>query len=113
MTDTTETQHLDHPADYESADHHEHPSDGRYAMVALALAIMTGIEVALSYMGLEGATLLVPLMLVMVLKFITVASWFMHLRFDSTILRNLFYAGLLLAVGVYLIVLFAFGIFGD
>ena len=42
------------------------------------------------------------LLLLMAVKFCTVAYFFMHLRFDKPILTRLFYSGLVLAIGVYL-----------
>ena len=47
-------------------------------------------------------------MFLMVVKFIIVASVFMHLKFDKKILSVAFYSGLLLATGVYLAILTAF-----
>jgi hypothetical protein len=46
----------------------------------------------------------------MALKFSIVVAFFMHLRFDSPVLRRLFLGGLGLAVTVYLILLLMFGI---
>ena len=48
--------------------------------------------------------------LALAVKFFTVAYIFMHLRFDKKILTWFFYAGLTLAVLVYLAVLSAFRI---
>jgi cytochrome c oxidase subunit IV len=39
-------------------------------------------------------------------------SVFMHLKFDSKIFSMMFYAGLVLAVGVYMVFLFTFQFFG-
>jgi len=40
-------------------------------------------------------------LILMVIKFVIVVSYFMHLKFDNKIFSYLFYAGLLLAVAVY------------
>jgi len=45
------------------------------------------------------------------LKFVTVVSLFMHLRFDNRLFSWLFYSGLFLAVIVYLIALLTFRVF--
>jgi cytochrome c oxidase subunit 4 len=37
----------------------------------------------------------------MVVKFVTVVSYFMHLKFDNKLFTYLFYSGLLLAISVY------------
>ena len=45
-------------------------------------------------------------------KFAMVAAFFMHLRFDNRVLRRLFLTGIILAIIVYIVVLFMFGVFG-
>ncbi len=50
------------------------------------------------------------LLIMMAVKFAVVAGFFMHLRFDNKLLTRLFYAGLFLAVVVYVIVLTTFRI---
>jgi cytochrome c oxidase subunit 4 len=87
-----------------------HPSDGQYALIALALAVMTAIEVGIYYLHSDHLTIVV-LLILMVIKFSVVVGFFMHLRFDSPVLRRLFLMGLILAVTVYSIVLFILGIF--
>jgi len=41
----------------------------------------------------------------MVVKFVLIASFFMHLRFESRLLSTVFYGGATLAIAVYLAVL--------
>ena len=89
---------------------HAHPSDGQYALIALALAALTAVEVGIYYLRSAHLTIAVLLVL-MVIKFSVVVGFFMHLRFDSKVLRRLFIGGLTLAVSVYTILLFMFGIF--
>lgn len=91
--------------------HAEHPKDSYYVRIAVILALLTGLEVAMSYIGLEGLALVLPLLVVMAIKFVMVALHFMHLKFDSKLLRNVFYSGLLLAVGVYVVALTTFEVF--
>ena len=86
-------------------------TDMGYVKVAIALAIVTALEVALSYSGLHGAAFMVPLLLMMLGKFVTVVSFFMHLRFDNRIFTWLFYSGLILAVLVYCASLATFHVF--
>ncbi len=86
---------------------HEHPSDWQYIKIALILAVITALEVAASYISLGDV--LVPLLLgMMAVKFWLVITWFMHLRFDGKIFKQLFLGGLVLAVVVYIITLTAF-----
>ena len=112
MSETTldaevSTDHADH------ADHGDHPTEKMYWIIFAVLAGFTALEVAWSYMGLDGAALVVPLVVMMVIKFILVAGIFMHLKFDLSI-RNgnvfayMFGFGLILAIVVYTIVLFTF-----
>lgn len=110
MTDTTTVAGL-HDVNDEHG-HVHHPTDLDYVKVAVGLAVLTAIEVVLSYVNaLEGIWLVAPLLIVMAIKFVIVAAQFMHLKFDSKVLTRVFYAGLLLAVGVYLIALTSFHLF--
>ena len=51
------------------------------------------------------------LLILMAIKFVTVVSLFMHLRFDNKIFSWLFYSGLFLAVFVYVVALLTFRFF--
>jgi cytochrome c oxidase subunit IV len=92
---------------------HAHPSDGRYILIALFLAVMTAIEVGLYYVEISNSVMIPTLMVLMVVKFGTVAAYFMHLRFDSRMFRRMFAAGLILAILVYMAFLTAMQLFGD
>ncbi len=92
----------------------EYSRDKVYVLTALFLAAITVLEV-LTYAAPDFPVwadgMLVPvLMIMMAVKFFTVAYIFMHLRFDKPILTWAFYSGLALAVLVYLAVLSAFRI---
>ncbi|MBV9281345.1 MAG: cytochrome C oxidase subunit IV family protein [Chloroflexi bacterium] len=89
---------------------HAHPNDAQYVAVAGALAVLTAIEVAVYYLKSTNITIGV-LFVLMVTKFAMVVAFFMHLRFDSRVLRRLFLGGLSLAVVVYGILFFMFGFF--
>ena len=84
-----------------------HPSPFQYVLIAVVLVVVTGIEVALSYTeGDLPDSLIVTLLLVMaIIKFTLVVSWYMHLRTDKPIFRQFFVMGLLAAVILYLVVL--------
>ncbi len=96
--------------EHEALEHHPEPRT--YITVAVILAIVTAIEVGLSYAKSLGDAV-VPLMIVSaVIKFVLVALWFMHLRFDSKIFKRLFVTGIILALivfGIALAVLFGRG----
>jgi cytochrome c oxidase subunit 4 len=86
-----------------------HPGPRQYVMVAIWLAIATGIEVAWYYLSVPHALFVALLLVLAFVKFSLVVLWFMHLRFDSPIFRRLFVTGIILAITVYLIVLVIFG----
>jgi cytochrome c oxidase subunit 4 len=87
----------------------EHPhSDAIYIKVALFLGVLTALEVATYYIDMSSVALIAVLYPMMTIKFGVVAWWFMHLKFDSALFRRLFLTGIVLAVIVYCIVLFAF-----
>jgi cytochrome c oxidase subunit 4 len=98
----------------------EYSRDKVYVLTALFLAAVTLVEVATyvwedlflwSWGGDSNAGLIIVLMVLMAVKFFVVAWVFMHLKFDKPILTRLFYAGLLLAVGVYIAMMAMFRIF--
>jgi cytochrome c oxidase subunit 4 len=89
------------------AHEHAHPSDKQYIGIAAILAVVTAIEVGLSYAKLGNAN--APLLLIgMAVKFFLVASFFMHLKFDSKVFRRFFITGLVLAVFCYIAALSTF-----
>ena len=94
------------------ADEHAHGlTDRGYVKIAIILAIMTGMEVGLSYAGLPGSVFMPALLILMVAKFWTVVSYFMHLKFDNPIFSKLFYTGLFLALFVFTVALLTFRFF--
>ncbi len=102
-----------HAAEHDAADDHDdHWSDLSYVKLALALAAITAIEVAISYMVDDLGALFLPLLLgLMAIKFFSVVLFFMHLKFDNRLFSLMFYLGLALAVAVYVATLFTFEFF--
>ena len=99
-------------ADQPHVEHeHAHPSEGTYVLVALFLAIVTGAEVVLYYVRLDFRFYAPLLGLLAIVKFATVAMFFMHLRFDSRVFRWFFVTGIVVALTVYTIVLLTFHTF--
>ena len=109
MTAATETHtELNHSHD----DHAQHGmSNAGYIRIALILAAMTALEVSTYYVDF-GPLFMPALMIMMVIKFVMVVSYFMHLKFDNKMFSWLFYSGLVLAVGVYCAALATFKFFG-
>jgi cytochrome c oxidase subunit IV len=108
----TETTQATVPDDQlkESYTHH---SDWVYIKVAIILAVLTAIEVSTYYFEDEYGAFFLPVLLgLMVIKFVMVLLYFMHLKYDAKIFSRLFYAGLFLALAVYIGALAAFQFFG-
>jgi cytochrome c oxidase subunit 4 len=97
-----------HPAPREHDELAHHPSPRKYVAIAVILAIVTAVEVAIYYIpALFG--LIVPLLLAFaVIKFIFVALYFMHLKFDSKVFRRFFLIGIVLALAIFGVVLAIF-----
>jgi len=104
---TTTTAHGAASTPVKPSGEHSHPSDWLYVKVAVILAVFTTIEV-LTYFLDFGPAMLPTLIGLMIVKFVLVVLFFMHLRFDSKLFGRMFYAGLALALGVYLVVLTTF-----
>jgi cytochrome c oxidase subunit 4 len=104
--------HIVDPAHDDPAhgDHGHGASDYQYIVIALILAGITALEVAVSYIDI-GPLFLPILLILMAIKFVTVVSYFMHLKFDSKVFSWLFYSGLFLALGVYIAALATFHFF--
>ena len=109
---TTTTEHEGTTDTEPGTEHegHEHPSDWAYIKIALILAVITAVEVFTYFESVFnwGSFLIPSLLLMMVVKFWLVATWFMHLKFDNPIFYKMFVGGLVLAVGVYIATLTAF-----
>lgn len=90
-----------------------HPSPARYVMIAVILVVVTALEVAVSYTegSIPNGVIVVLLVVMAVIKFGLVASWYMHLRTDKPIFRRFFVMGIAAAVSLYLIVLLTLHVF--
>ncbi len=117
---STTADHVEH-ADHDHGDHgdhapeahaHEHKPDSYYVKIALILAAITALETSTYWVDFV-AFFLPMLLILMAIKFVMVASLFMHLRGDSKIFSYLFYSGLILAIGVYVAFLATFRFFAS
>jgi len=107
--------HLEHAAEHDHADEHGHGlTDAGYVKIALFLALVTAAEVAMSYtIDFWGVFFLPVLIAMMLVKFFVVILFFMHLRFDNRLFSIMFYLGMILAIGVYVVMLFSFRFFSS
>jgi cytochrome c oxidase subunit 4 len=105
----------DEPHDLLGVDAHAGPTDKQYVIVAIILAAITCVEVSTYFSSvIDWGPILMPGLLVMAtIKFYLIAAYFMHLKYDRRVLRRMFTAGIVLAVGVYMVVLLAFQLFND
>jgi cytochrome c oxidase subunit 4 len=95
-----------------AAVHAEHKPTSYYIMVALILAGLTALETSTYWIDF-GPFFMPALLIMMTIKFFMVVLLFMHLKFDNRLFGVLFYAGLFLAVFVYIAALATFQFFGS
>jgi cytochrome c oxidase subunit 4 len=92
--------------------HHHEISDKTYILIALVLAVLTAMEVAVTEISSVPEALLIPsLLIMMVVKFFVVVSYFMHLKHDAKLFKFGFYVGLFGAIVLYSAMLATFHFF--
>lgn len=80
-----------------------HPTPRQYVNIAVVLAVLTALEVSTYFVDF-GAIAIPLLIVLMSVKFLYVAGWFMHLKFDARVFSRLMYTGLTFALVLYAIV---------
>ena len=117
-----EDVYFDEHADEHILGAHDHhvPKDAMFVKVFLLLVVVTAIEVLWAYLPFEDTennwahfAYWGGLLGMMSVKFVIIAGTFMHLRFDNKLLTRLFYAGVILAVFVYMVALSTFQLFSN
>ena len=90
------------PEGSEGADavHTGHPTPMTYFKVAITLVVLTLLEVFLFLIEDMSYGIIPVLAVLSIGKFVLVAMYYMHLRFDHKIFYIMFVSGLVLAVGV-------------
>ena len=112
MTESLVDEAVEHRRPHaEGGEHGAHPTDWQYIKIALILAVVTGIEVGLYYMKMNQGLTNTFLLGLAGIKFVMVAAYFMHLKFDNKILRRLFIGGFVLATFCYVAYLLTLGVF--
>jgi cytochrome c oxidase subunit 4 len=89
------------------AAHTGSPTPRLYWMIALILAVLTAIEVSVPYIDALDSVAVPLLLLLGAIKFLMVVGFFMHLKFDRPIYRNLFFIGVIGALIIFSVVLLA------
>ena len=94
-----------------SFDHHidaEHKKYFTFFNVAMALILVTAIELVIIYLPIHIAIVYSLLVILSLGKFLAVIWWFMHLRWDRMLCTILFMIGLLIAAGTVTALLLLF-----
>ena len=90
-------------------EHGNHPTPRQYVLIAVVLVVVTGIEIATSYIDTRHSNLIiVALFLMAALKFFLVAAWYMHMKVDQPFFRRIFVVGMVGAGIVYGVLLLVF-----
>ncbi len=101
--------HSDHAPVAHEAGHGDHPTPRQYVLIAVVLVVITGVEIATSYIDTGHSNLIIVALFVMAaIKFFLVAAWYMHMRTDQAFFRRVFVVGMVGAGIVYGILLFVF-----
>ena len=109
---TQDTQHAPDGAQATAeGEHGGHPTPTTYFAVAMILSFMTAIEVAVFYATWLGRGIIPVLAVLSGAKFVLVAMFYMHLRYEHRLFTGLFVTGLLLAVLVVFALLGLFRFF--
>ncbi len=98
--------------EHHAAQPHEssHPSPAKYIQIATVLTLITIFEVAIYYVEALESAFLVIFIVLSAVKFLLVAMFYMHLKFDARLFSNLFIGGLILAGFIMLALLLLFSI---
>ena len=115
-TDVTE---VDDHSPVHPGEHHDHgPSDRQYFNIFFILVALTALEVSTywweDWFGEAAHKVAVPvLLMLMVVKFFLVALYFMHLKWDPSMLKRIFYSGMVFAILIYVIALSSMNFWTD
>src|SRR5678815_1274996 len=94
------------PSSVEPAHGGGHASLKTYIQVAIVLAIITAVEVATLYVpGIPSGLLVARLLAMSVGKFVLVVGFFMHLKYDCSVMRAMLIGPLVLSVLIILAIM--------
>ncbi len=111
MADSHATAASD-PAGPHASEERGHASVATYIRIAIVLTVLTAIEVTTLYIpGIPHVLLVSSLLFMSVIKFALVVGFYMHLRYDSPLLRALFVGPLLIAIAIILALMGLFSAF--
>jgi len=100
-----------HDAGHGHGHEEPHASNRTYVLIAAVLAVITAVEVMVFYIE-ALKPLLVPILLTLsAAKFFLVVSFFMHLKYDSRMLRGVFVGALAVAAAIIVSMMAIYGVF--
>ena len=85
-----------HPAET----HETHPGAALYVRIAIALAVLTAMEVGAFYLDLTSWLMVWILLLLALAKFFLVVGFFMHLKMDDRRFALLFFFPMIVVVSL-------------
>ncbi len=88
-----------------------HPTPLTYLKIAVLLAVITAVEVAVFYVDFLRSSIVPILFVLSAVKFVLVAMFYMHLRYDNRLFSALFVGGFLLSTIVIIALLGIFQTF--
>ena len=91
--------------------HTGHPTAMTYFKVAMALSVITAIEVGIFYLTWLGHGIIPILAVLSIAKFALVGMFYMHLKYDHQLFSSMFVAGLVTATGIVFALMALFGFF--
>ncbi|HVB79468.1 MAG TPA: cytochrome C oxidase subunit IV family protein [Candidatus Binataceae bacterium] len=95
---------------FEAGEHHAgHPGPALYAIIAVALVILTLMELTVYYVAFLQPLLVPILILLAIAKFLLVGGFYMHLYYDQKIFSIFFIFPIILAcfIGAALLMIFS------
>ena len=98
MSQETQTHGEEQAASHEV--HTGHPTPATYFKVAVTLTLITLLEVGVFYVTGLGYGIIPILVILSGVKFVLVAMFYMHLRYDAELFTRFFVGGLALAGAV-------------
>lgn len=91
--------------------HRSHPTPAVYWAIAVFLAVVTAVEIAIPSISALDSVKVPLLWFLAAVKFGTVASFFMHLRYDKKLYRTLFLFGVIGIFPLMIVVLLSMDAF--
>lgn len=96
---------MSHAASYETLMRTENERYHVFINIAMALAVITGIEIVIIFLPFPYTVIMTSLIVLSVVKFVAVILWFMHLIYDKILCFYLFMAGMVIATGTLIALL--------